>query len=1052
MCVTDRRVRPARPAFHALPLAAWAAPVALVLVAMLTFGAGDALAQQTAVCSNTPATDERIEFTEDATSTDAIDIDAECIDIDTTGPMEHGVHGKHEGAGAIDIDVLSGVDANNQVINSAIDTEGEGAHGVYGHHTGAGKIDIDVQFAKITTASQGARGVYAFHEGDGDIDIYFGNGSIDTTGTYVDSPLLRAHGIYGGHKGFGNIDIVASNGQITTAGTVAYGIFGHIEKEPAFPEDAVSNVSITATNMDITTEGQHANGIIAWHERTPADSSSGTIEVNVQGGTIKTNSGWGITGLHQSEGDIFIDVRDVNIRTQGYAIFGKRDPRPEYFPQNGNVDIYAENLTIETWGGSGHGIFGWQQDGIGDVRIDVRDTTITTNDTRSYGIRGWQQDGIGDVRIDVRDTTIMTQNTDIYQNIGTLSFGIYAAHQGLGGNIDINVQGGSIETHGSYSYGIRGDLGAGNGGEIKIVTGGGNTITTSGENAHGIVAYHYGTAEDTSRISIDVGGSVETTGAGAQGVRVGALTSGAPARVAPIKDGYRQQTVTVNGPVMGNAAGVYLAGGGRVVIGRRGSIGAESGIAILATGTVPKPVPNPDNVEAIPPNLRVDLNLGGRRVAQALGENWIINDGGETTIAVNSVVLHEGATGVTGRTASNGAWNVRMREEGVNVDYTMDPDPANWAMIEPAAGVIADRDFSAADFREKRKPPPPPPPTCPEGQIGMPPNCAEPPPPMCPEGQIGTPPNCTEPEPEQPMFMEEYAPRAAVYEALPDFLLRLTGQGPSRTCGSAPDEPVWVRFAGGQGSYEADRSTTGATYDLERFETEGGLSAAFNETTKGWVSVRHVWGAAGIGSPTGGGQIDVRGLGSSVGGAWQSPTGAYARGCFSYMAYNVDFASNQQGLLKAGTDGRAYTLDVEAGRRFALTGEVQLTPRVWVVGSRVTVNSFTDAVDARVSFTDANRIIGGLGFVADTTRLWGEGEFALRGSVDVERLLSGVETRVQVSGEWLSAEATEHGLRFGLNGIYRQGRFSIGAEVAARQELGSDDSEYAGFLNLGVRF
>ena len=286
-------------------------------------------------------------------------------------------------------------------------------------------------------------------------------------------------------------------------------------------------------------------------------------------------------------------------------------------------------------------------------------------------------------------------------------------------------------------------------------------------------------------------------------------------------------------------------------------------------------------------------------------------------------------------------------------------DPAN-GVVEPTEGVVPDRDFSAGDFRETRKPPPPPPPSC-------------------PDGQVGTPPNCAEPKSELPMFEEEYAPRAAVYEAFPDFLLRLTGQGPSRTCGSVPDEPVWVRFAGGQGSYEADRSTTGATYNLERFETEGGLSAAFNDTTKGWVSVRHVWGAAGIGSPTGGGQIDVRGLGSSVGGAWQSATGAYAKGCFSYMAYNVDFASNQRGLLKAGTNGRGYTLDVEAGWRFALTGQVQLTPRVWVVGSRVTVNSFTDAVDARVSFADADRVSGGLGLMADTTRPWGEGEFVLQG-------------------------------------------------------------------------
>ena len=60
------------------------------------------------------------------------------------------------------------------------------------------------------------------------------------------------------------------------------------------------------------------------------------------------------------------------------------------------------------------------------------------------------------------------------------------------------------------------------------------------------------------------------------------------ARVAAIgEDGYRQQIVTVNGSVMGADAGVWLAGGGKVVIGPQGTIGAESGIAILATGTVP---------------------------------------------------------------------------------------------------------------------------------------------------------------------------------------------------------------------------------------------------------------------------------------------------------------------------------------------------------------------------------------------------------------------------------------------------------------------------------
>ncbi len=46
---------------------------------------------------------------------------------------------------------------------------------------------------------------------------------------------------------------------------------------------------------------------------------------------------------------------------------------------------------------------------------------------------------------------------------------------------------------------------------------------------------------------------------------------------------------------------------------------------------------------------------------------------------------------------------------------------------------------------------PPPPPTCPQGQVGTPPDCTvPPPPPTCPQGQVGTPPDCTVPLPLPP--------------------------------------------------------------------------------------------------------------------------------------------------------------------------------------------------------------------------------------------------------------------------------------------------------------
>ena len=165
-------------------------------------------------------------------------------------------------------------------------------------------------------------------------------------------------------------------------------------------------------------------------------------------------------------------------------------------------------------------------------------------------------------------------------------------------------------------------------GHVAISTEDGHTITTTGDNGHGIVAYHFGT-EDSRTITITVGGRIDVSGADAHGVLVGTLSSGDPIRVTEIgADGFRQQSVTVNGRVYGGsgrAAGIFLAGGGKVYIGPQGTVGADSGIAIRASG-------------GSNPKLYLDMNLDGRRVAEVIGGDWIINDGGETTIVVNERV------------------------------------------------------------------------------------------------------------------------------------------------------------------------------------------------------------------------------------------------------------------------------------------------------------------------------------------------------------------------------------------------------------------------------
>ena len=304
--------------------------------------------------------------------------------------------------------------------------------------------------------------------------------------------------------------------------------------------------------------------------------------------------------------------------------------------------------------------------------------------------------------------------------------------------------------------------------------------------------------------------------------------------------------------------------------------------------------------------------------------------------------------------------------------------------------------------------------------------------------------------------MEVYAPRAALYETLPDFLHRLTG--PARHSLVAPRGPnsrglsSWARFSGGTGSYEAQRSTVGGGYDFERREVEVGLNLALGEQAHGWVSVRHVTGFADVSAPTGGGRIDATAMGPTFGAYWRGERNFYLVGSGSVTDYDIDFTSDMRGLLRAGVGGSGYSLGAEAGQRFELGGTTSLTPRAWLVRPSVSVDNFTDAVDSRVSYPDAVRLIGGLGAVVETIRPWGAGEFLLRSSVDFERIFSGAETLALVSGETLRTEAPSNGILVGVDSVYRWDRYSIGGKVSVGTAPGSGTRDFSGHVNFGIRF
>lgn len=130
-------------------------------------------------------------------------------------------------------------------------------------------------------------------------------------------------------------------------------------------------------------------------------------------------------------------------------------------------------------------------------------------------------------------------------------------------------------------------------------------------------------------------------------------------------------------------------------------------------------------------------------------------------------------------------------------------------------------------------------------------------------------------------------------------------------------------------------------------------------------------------------------------------------------------------------------------------GNTTISPLGRVTHARVAIDDFTDTVGARVSFPDLQRVAGAFGLAAETSHIWNDGAFFLRGSMEIERTFKGAATVAHVSGETLVSEAARDRGLLGLSTAWRNGRFSLGAEFSATG-VGSRDREYSGHVTFGI--
>ena len=410
----------------------------------------------------------------------------------------------------------------------------------------------------------------------------------------------------------------------------------------------------------------------------------GGLDIDVEDADIETNgvNAYAIHALHTGVGLLSVGVTGGSIGTNGdhaSAVYGRRRSGAGRH----DLDILAEGAAIVTRGIGSHGALAYFFSGAGDIGIDIRGGSIETQGESAAGVFGWH-DRTGAVRIEARNADIETA--------GKQAYGILGRHRGSGG-VTVGASGGAVATTGAGAHGIYGlltpciwhpDCDPPSRGNIVAGVTGKATVTTQGAGAHGMYAGHE-SGEGSIALTVGAGSTVSASGAG----RAVSVSAGSTLRGTLWSAWRRTRTETATSTRASRWPDRWRAvrttrrecispAGARWSSGRTRACGQRRARRFTRSARhSPSSAP-----------LHVELNLDGRSIAEVFGDDYIMNDGGVTTIVLNGTTLHDGS-GSTGDSVRNGRWNVSVS----------------------SSQTIEDRDFSEADFIEIGAPLAPPAPS-----------------------------------------------------------------------------------------------------------------------------------------------------------------------------------------------------------------------------------------------------------------------------------------------------------------------------------------------------
>ena len=490
----------------------------------------------------------------------------------------HGVHVDHRGAGGGDVAMTGGSiatkglnshgvfaflgnAANEAAIvigmaGGSITAEGQTALGLYGTHFGLGSVTVTMEGeAEITTSGDGAHGVSALlfnAANEAAIVVGMAGGSVATEGA-------GAAGLNGLHLGLGSVT-VTTGGEADIESPFFVGVRGWLSN------DANAAGRLVVTHGGAVEAGDV--GVLAWaHRRSGHTSGDGAEEAD---DAARTEPMIHVT----SSGDVTVgaQVTDAFIRNRIAGDDGTLSAGEEaVFDAITADDSDALTRALEALPAD------YDADWKAEAENLRRKRAVLTDDETSANRAAGKILGL--TRAGVRALALSHETITSHVRFGDGDDALSPAERTA---LEAALTGGDLETAlaalpaaytDTWKDTLRAHAASYNEGDIRVdVTGG--TITAEGDG----VDARYALAHDRNgAITVSVADGAEIDG-GRHGVHVGGAGLAAGG-------GLRDQTVTVNGAVMGGTgAGVHLASGGTVTVGKTGRVGAASGDGVLSDG------------------------------------------------------------------------------------------------------------------------------------------------------------------------------------------------------------------------------------------------------------------------------------------------------------------------------------------------------------------------------------------------------------------------------------------------------------------------------------